>query len=45
MTNAYIFITFLGDYYKIGERRKLELVKSCKILGIPDRNVIIVDNQ
>jgi LmbE family N-acetylglucosaminyl deacetylase len=32
-------MSFTGDYYKVGERRKKELIKSCGILGIPDRNV------
>jgi LmbE family N-acetylglucosaminyl deacetylase len=35
-------MSFTGDYYKVGERRKKELIKSCGILGIPDRNVIMI---
>ena len=40
-----LFMSFTGDYYKVGERRKKELIKSCGILGIPDRNVFIVDHE
>ncbi|XP_070573361.1 N-acetylglucosaminyl-phosphatidylinositol de-N-acetylase-like [Ptychodera flava] len=41
------FLTCLssGNYYNLGEERRKELLASCRILGISDQNVAIIDNS
>ncbi|XP_071177576.1 N-acetylglucosaminyl-phosphatidylinositol de-N-acetylase-like [Mytilus edulis] len=41
---VYVLCLSKGDYYRIGDKRRKELIKSCSMLGIPERNVLQVDH-
>ncbi|XP_052103301.1 N-acetylglucosaminyl-phosphatidylinositol de-N-acetylase-like isoform X14 [Mytilus californianus] len=41
---VYVLCLSKGDYYKIGDKRTKELIKSCSVLGIPERNIRQVDH-
>lgn len=43
--NISILCLSTGNYYHLGSQRKLELVNSCNILGIPEKNVKIIDDS
>ncbi|XP_064620481.1 N-acetylglucosaminyl-phosphatidylinositol de-N-acetylase-like [Lineus longissimus] len=34
-----------GDFYGQGETRRVELIRSCEVLGIPEEHVFIVDDK
>ncbi|RUS85635.1 hypothetical protein EGW08_006581, partial [Elysia chlorotica] len=44
-SEVFILCTTSGDYYKQGELRKKELLESCRILGVADHNVQVLDNS
>lgn len=43
--NVYLVCLSKGNFYGQGEKRKKELVTSCTVLGIPVRNLSIVDDE
>ncbi|GFR90710.1 phosphatidylinositol glycan anchor biosynthesis, class L [Elysia marginata] len=44
-SEVFVMCTTSGNYYKKGEERKKELLESCKILGVADHNVQVLDNS
>ena len=38
-------VFLLGNFYGLGRVREKELMKSCKILGIPKENVVVLNNR
>ncbi|CAE1230795.1 PIGL [Acanthosepion pharaonis] len=43
--NISVLCLSTGNYYHLGSKRRLELVKSCNILGIPEKNVTVIDES
>ncbi|GFN95553.1 N-acetylglucosaminyl-phosphatidylinositol de-n-acetylase [Plakobranchus ocellatus] len=41
----FVLCATTGDYYKKGAVRQTELIEGCKILGVPEANVEILDNS
>ena len=40
-----VFRVCVGDYYGKGNERITELIQSCKELGVPPKNVTIIDDK